>query len=132
MSYWDVLNQEDALDLLEGGHRLPEDLPGHAQEFETSMALRWFSENVRSQAMQDQKDRSPLLGTREKGEAFTRRIVGGSPTTCMACCWLEKTSHPPFHPTNGLEAASWDASRIGPAAIRKNFLASEHSAGLEE
>ena len=99
MSYWDVLNQEDALDLLEGGHRLPEDLPGHAQEFETSMALRWFSENVRSQAMQDQKDRSPLLGTREKGEAFTRRIVERL-TDYMhgMLAGSRKQTIPPFHP----------------------------------
>ena len=32
---------------LESGSRLPDDLPGHAQEFETSMALSLFPENVR-------------------------------------------------------------------------------------
>ena len=36
MSYWDVLTKEDAQELLVGGHRLPDDMPGHAQEFETA------------------------------------------------------------------------------------------------
>jgi hypothetical protein len=63
------------------------------------MALRWFSENVRSQAMQDQKDRSPLLGTREKGEAFTRRIVERL-TDYMhgMLAGSRKQTIPPFHP----------------------------------
>ena len=99
LSYWDVLGQEDALELLEGGHRLPEDLPGHAQEFETSMALKWFPENVRAVAMHDQQDRSPLLGTSEKGEALTRRIV--TRLTDYLAEMIQGTKEqtiPPFHP----------------------------------
>ena len=75
LSYWDVLNQHDAKELLKSGHRLPEDLPGHAQEFETSIALKWFPENVRSDAVEDQRDRTPAEERPETGEAFTERIV---------------------------------------------------------
>ena len=54
---------------------------------------------ARSQAMQDQKDRSPLLGTREKGEAFTRRIVERL-TDYMhgMLAGSRKQTTPPFHP----------------------------------
>jgi creatinine amidohydrolase len=75
MSYWDVLTQQDAVELLTSGHRLPDDLPGHAQEFETSVALKWFPENVRQDALSDQADPTPATATLEKGEAFTQRIV---------------------------------------------------------
>jgi hypothetical protein len=30
LSYWDVLTEADAKDLLKSGHQLPNDLPGHA------------------------------------------------------------------------------------------------------
>lgn len=67
LSYWDVLTPEDARQWLQGGQRLPEDLPGHAQEFETSFALAAFPENLRSSAVQDQADQSPALATAETG-----------------------------------------------------------------
>ena len=74
LSYWDVLDADDAR-LLVGGQRLPDDLPGHAQEFETSIALAAFSENVRREICSDQSDTMPGLATAETGEAFLQRIV---------------------------------------------------------
>ncbi|MEZ6115948.1 MAG: creatininase family protein [Pirellulaceae bacterium] len=75
LSYWDVLTAEDATELLQSGHRLPQDLPGHAQEFETSVALHAFAENVRTDAVADQEDSTPSFATAETGEAFVERIV---------------------------------------------------------
>lgn len=75
ISYWDVLTSEDAKELLKSGHRLPEDLPGHAQEFETSMALAAFPENVRTQMWTDQPDPKPSLATAETGRLFLDRIT---------------------------------------------------------
>ena len=48
LSYWETLHAEDA-ELLRGGKRIPHDLPGHAQEFETSIALAKFPENARQE-----------------------------------------------------------------------------------
>jgi creatinine amidohydrolase len=75
LSYWDLLTEDDARDLLRGGHRLPEDLPGHAQEFETSIALAAFPANVRGDACADQSDSAPALATAETGRAMLERIV---------------------------------------------------------
>jgi creatinine amidohydrolase/Fe(II)-dependent formamide hydrolase-like protein len=61
--------------LLRSGHRLPENLPGHAQEFETAIALGAFPENVRTQMWTDQPDPTPALATAATGEEFLRRIV---------------------------------------------------------
>ena len=74
MSYWDVLIQEDA-DELKSGNRMPQDLPGHAQEFETAMALSLFPENVRELALQDQVDQSPAKATAALGGVMFERIV---------------------------------------------------------
>jgi creatinine amidohydrolase len=75
LSYWDVLQETDAQELLRGGHKLPSDLPGHAQEFETSTALAAFPENVRNNMWTDQPDQKPSLATAATGDAFLRRIV---------------------------------------------------------
>ena len=75
LPYWDTLNEDDAKELLESGHRVPYDLPGHAQEFETSFALAAFPENVRTHMWKDQKDQNPSLATAAKGEVFIERIV---------------------------------------------------------
>lgn len=75
LSYWDVLTKADAEAVLEAGSRLPHDLPGHAQEFETSIALCAFPENVRTEAWADQPDPGPPIATREKGEELLGRIV---------------------------------------------------------
>ncbi len=75
LSYWDVLNQQDARELLRHGSRLPEDLPGHAQEFETALALALFPENVRKQAVADQSDQTPAVASADQGAQFVERIV---------------------------------------------------------
>lgn len=75
LPYWDVLTQEDAAELLEAGSRLPDDLPGHAQEFETAIGLAAFPENVRTEMWKDQVDQRPSFATGEKGEVFLKRIV---------------------------------------------------------
>ena len=72
LSYWDVLTESDASELLDGGVGA---LPGHAQEFETSFALAAFPENVRHDAMADQVDQAPSLATAEKGRELQSRIV---------------------------------------------------------
>jgi creatinine amidohydrolase len=75
LSYWDVLDAHDARELLKGGQALPHDLPGHAQEFETSFALAAFPENVRTEVWTDQPDPKPSLATAATGEVFLARIV---------------------------------------------------------
>jgi len=73
--YWNVYTQQDAEELLDSGKRLPQDLPGHAQEFETSFALAAFPENVRTDMWTDQEDQKPAMATAEKGQAFIDRTV---------------------------------------------------------
>jgi creatinine amidohydrolase len=75
LSYWDVLTSSDARELLRSGHRLPEDLPGHAQEFETALGLAAFPDNVRTEIWTDQADPKPALATAQTGQAFIDRIV---------------------------------------------------------
>src|SRR6266513_4542748 len=70
LSYWDVLTEADAKELLQGGHQLPNDLPGHAQEFETAFALAAFPDNVRTKMCTDQADKKPSLATALQGQEF--------------------------------------------------------------
>src|SRR6266446_2025153 len=63
LCYWDVLREADAKELLKSGQRLPDDLPGHAQEFETALALAAFPENVRTEVWTDQPDSMPSMAT---------------------------------------------------------------------
>ena len=75
MSYWETLNEQDAKDLLQGGHSVPTDMPGHAQEFETAFALAVFPENVRTDMWTDQADQKPAKATAQTGQGFIDRIV---------------------------------------------------------
>ena len=75
ISYWDVLGEADAQELLRSGHRLPQDLPGHAQEFETAFALSAFAENVRTNMWKDQPDQKPSTATAYQGTELIKRIV---------------------------------------------------------
>lgn len=98
LSYWDVLTEDDAR-LLKGGQRLPQDLPGHAQEFETAIALAEFPENVREDAMDDQNDKSPLLATQEVGEEMMARITERVTEFVRDVTAGERQQQvPPFHP----------------------------------
>ena len=67
-SYWNLSRQE-AEQISETG------VPGHAQEYETSIALHLFPENVRQDAMQDQEDQLPLKATAEKGKQLFELAV---------------------------------------------------------
>jgi creatinine amidohydrolase len=99
LSYWDVLNEDDARQLLTAGHRLPDDLPGHAQEFETSIARSAFPENIRSPALADQPDPAPALATADQGSELLRRIVDR--LTERIRRWIDgsdRAAVPPFHP----------------------------------
>lgn len=64
-SYWDFISMEEATPYLETNR-----FPGHAQEFETAFAMAAFPENVRHDAMQNQKDKEPLHASVENGQAL--------------------------------------------------------------
>lgn len=99
MSYWDVLTAEDARQWLRSGERLPEDLPGHAQEFETAIALAAFPENVRPDAVADQRDSTPALARAEAGRAFLDRVVERvSDYLGEMLNGTRTNATPPFHP----------------------------------
>ena len=99
MSYWDVYTVDDARDLLDSGERLPQDLPGHAQEFETSFGLAEFPENVRTEMWTDQPDPTPAMATAEKGAAFVERAVERLAKIAGEIISGERRSElPPFHP----------------------------------
>ena len=98
LPYWDVLTPEDAK-LLESGQQIPAHLPGHAQEFETSIALGLFPENVRREALADQTDHSPSLATAEKGRLLYERVVQRVADYLQQMIAGERTAAvPPFHP----------------------------------
>lgn len=99
LPYWDVLTQADAEELLDSGTRLPEDLPGHAQEFETSTALYHFPENVRQSMWKDQEDQAPSMATEAKGKAFHDRIVDRVAVYAQEMIDGKRVQEvPPFHP----------------------------------
>jgi creatinine amidohydrolase len=70
VSYWDLLPREEVLPHLQTG-----DFPGHAQEFETAIALAAFPENVRADALHDQSDPAPALATEANGRALLALAV---------------------------------------------------------
>ncbi len=67
-SYWN-LSRETAEQHCTGR------VPGHALDYETSMALALFPEQVRHDAMQSQEEKEPLEGTAEKGRIFVEAAV---------------------------------------------------------
>jgi creatinine amidohydrolase len=99
LSYWDVLTEEDAQALLESGHRIPLDLPGHAREFETSIALAEFPENVHIEMGTDGPDAAVGAATAQKGREILGRVAE------RLASYLEeiidgrrRAEIPPFHP----------------------------------
>jgi creatinine amidohydrolase len=98
VSYWDIYTTDDAK-LLQSGQRLPQDLPGHAQEFETSFALAEFPENVRTSLWSDQPDPAPAMATEEKGRLFIQRAVERLVALVRDIIDGRKVAEvPPFHP----------------------------------
>ncbi|MDH4266973.1 MAG: creatininase family protein [Deltaproteobacteria bacterium] len=69
-SYWDLIPR----DFLET-HMKTKVIPGHAREFETSLALALFPENIRYDAMHDQVEKDPLEATAETGRLFAQEAV---------------------------------------------------------
>lgn len=99
LPYWDMLTVEDAKELLDSGHVLPTNLPGHAQEFETSFALAAFPENVRTAMWTDQPDPTPAMATADKGRAFINRTVDRVADFLQAMIDGRRVVPvPPFHP----------------------------------
>ena len=99
LSYWDTLGQADADELLQGGKRLPDDMPGHAQEFETSVALAKFPENVRADAVADQSDPAPAMATAEQGDEWFERVtVRLAKFVGEIIEGQQRSMTPPYHP----------------------------------
>lgn len=69
-SYWHLIPRDFAYEVLDTDR-----VPGHAQEFETSFALHVFPENVRLDAVKDQEDTEPSVGTAEKGKLLAERAI---------------------------------------------------------
>ena len=98
LSYWDTLGEEEAK-WLKSGHRIPEDLPGHAQEFETAFAMARFPENVRDDALSDQPDAHPAMATADLGERMIERVTERTSAYLLEMISGERTQVvPPFHP----------------------------------
>jgi creatinine amidohydrolase len=72
LSYWDAVEAREAR-----RHLRTDAVPGHAQEFETALALAAFPENVRTDAWGDQPDPAPALATAEAGRALLDLYVDG-------------------------------------------------------
>ena len=98
VSYFELLTADDA-GLLSSGREIPTHLPGHAQEFETSIALAYFAENVRQPALEDQADRTPAMATAAQGQEFFARIADRVTDYLDQMIAGRRTAAiPPFHP----------------------------------
>ncbi|RIK39387.1 MAG: hypothetical protein DCC58_15345 [Chloroflexi bacterium] len=67
-SYWD-LSRAEAEQICDT------EVPGHATEYETSMALALFPEKVRHDALDNQREQQQLLATAEKGALLAEAAV---------------------------------------------------------
>lgn len=94
LPYWDVLDRSV------GAKHLKTDVfPGHAQEFETAIALAAFPENVRTDAMADQDDTSPTMATAESGQVLLDLIVDGVSEYVRGMIDGRRVAEiPPYHP----------------------------------
>ena len=70
-SYWNLSRAKAEQISLTGG-------PGHATEYETSMALALFPDKVRHDAMHDQEEKLPLQATAAKGVQLAELAVAGT------------------------------------------------------
>ncbi len=70
LSYWDAVDFDQARAVMRTSA-----VPGHAQEFETAMALAAFPDHVRTAALADQADIGPAQATRETGEKLLSLYV---------------------------------------------------------
>jgi len=98
LSYFELLTAADT-DLLESGKEIPKNLPGHAQEFETAVAMAAFPENVRLDALGDQDDPTPAMATAAKGKEYLQRINTRLVTYLREMIDGTRVAEiPPFHP----------------------------------
>ena len=72
VSYWDFVPKALADEVLE-----TKAVPGHAQEFETSMALHMFPDDVRRDAQADSEDEGVRVSTAEKAVPLYDAILEG-------------------------------------------------------
>lgn len=70
LPYWDAAAANQARAYLKTG-----EVPGHAQEFETAVALAAFPENVRQAIWRDQPDPAPSMATAESGRALLNLYI---------------------------------------------------------
>ncbi|MBP1716523.1 MAG: creatininase family protein [Deltaproteobacteria bacterium] len=70
VSYWDLIPIE-----FFHKHMKTRAIPGHAKEFETSIALALFPDKVRREAMREHTDPDPLEATAEKGSLFLQEAI---------------------------------------------------------
>lgn len=93
LPYWNVLTAEDA-QLLE-----TQNIPGHAQEFETAFALAAFPENVRQHELSQQADAAPSKARAEVGQELIDRTVERVTDHLRRMMTGESTTPvPPFFP----------------------------------
>ncbi|MFA0757696.1 MAG: hypothetical protein KEFWMYNX_000869 [Candidatus Fervidibacter sp.] len=71
-SYWDFIPRNIAETVL-----ATKRMPGHAQEFETSIALHAFPELVRQSVIAHQDDPEPTQATAEKGRQLAEIAIAG-------------------------------------------------------
>ena len=71
-SYWDLIPRDLANEVLETGS-----MPGHAQEFETSVTMHAFPENLRPEAMAYNTSPNSAKATSQKGRVLIERGIEG-------------------------------------------------------
>ena len=72
LNYWDAIPESWVEDVLDTGT-----FPGHAQEFETSLAMYADPERVRPDAIAHNQDRGPAAATAEKGRILMEKAIEG-------------------------------------------------------
>ena len=94
LPYWDVLTQADAQEHMATGI-----VPGHAQEFETAVALAAFPQNVRADVVSDQPDTAPAQATAQAGAALLELVVTRvSEYLADMLAGRRVAEIPPYHP----------------------------------
>ena len=92
-SYWEFVDPDFANACLKTGR-----FPGHAQEFETAIAMAIFPEIVRMEAISDQLDQEPRVATAEAGQKILDHLLdkGGQFVDSVRRNEI-KAEIPPFH-----------------------------------
>ena len=83
-SYWDLIPSDFAENVMESGH-----YPGHAGEFETSIAMEIFPGNVEEDAIQYNNDIESSSAAADKGRLLIEKAIDG--TTALVTEMLSGT-----------------------------------------